>query len=67
MVPNQGPLVPWTAGFVGPKDDDSIPPEVSDTAGRPILPKALCCPEGNYLVMLYAMITSLQQVCRLWW
>ena len=28
VVPNQGPLVAWTAGFVGPKEDDNIPPEV---------------------------------------
>ncbi len=28
MVPNQGPLVAWTAGFVGPKEDDNTPPEV---------------------------------------
>jgi hypothetical protein len=42
VVPNQGPLVPWTAGFVGPKEDDNIPPEVSDLAGcRIITSKAI--------------------------
>ena len=38
VVPNQGPLVPWTAGFVGPKEDDNIPPEVAACRDSPHIP-----------------------------